>query len=118
MEADTIRLILIVVGVAAILALFFWERSRDRDEDDEEDYEDDEPRYVGRDKREPNLGELDKHAEKIDAVKVSDDKKKVSLAIKGFKPGRIYELRLDGVKSAEGDPVLHPEAYYTVNELP
>lgn len=63
MEADTIRLILIVVGVAAILALFFWERSRDRAEDDEDDYEDDEPRYVGRDKREPNLGELDKHAE-------------------------------------------------------
>ena len=62
--------------------------------------------------------ELDKHAEKIDAVKVSGDKKKVSLAIKGFKPGRIYELRLDGVKSTEGDAVLHPEAYYTVNELP
>src|SRR5262249_23430383 len=61
--------------------------------------------------------EVDKRAEKIDAVTVSEDKKKVSLAIKGFRPGRVYELRLAGVKSAEGDPVLHPEAYYTLNDL-
>ena len=36
----------------------------------------------------------------------------------GFRPGRIYELHLDGIKSADGDAVLHPEAYYTLNQLP
>jgi len=61
--------------------------------------------------------ELDRKAEKVETVKVSEDKKKVSLKVSGFKPGRIYELRLDGVKSDDGDPVLHPEAYYTLNEI-
>ena len=28
-----------------------------------------------------------------------------------------YEIRLDGLTTAEGEKVLHPEAYYTVNEL-
>jgi hypothetical protein len=32
--------------------------------------------------------------------------------------GRVYEMRLDGVKSADGEAMLHPEAYYTINELP
>jgi hypothetical protein len=62
--------------------------------------------------------EVDRHAEKVRAVSVSDDRKKVSLTVNGFRPGRIYELRLEGVKSADGDPVLHPEGYYTLNELP
>jgi hypothetical protein len=62
--------------------------------------------------------EVDRHAEKVRAVSVSEDRKKVSLTVSGFHPGRIYELRLDGVKSADGDSVLHPEAYYTLNELP
>jgi hypothetical protein len=61
--------------------------------------------------------EVDRKAEKIEAVKVADNKKRLSLKVSGFRPGRIYELRLDGVKSEEGDPLLHPEAYYTVNEL-
>ena len=30
----------------------------------------------------------------------------------------VQGLNLDGVKSADGEPVLHPEAYYTLNELP
>ncbi len=62
--------------------------------------------------------EEDRRAEKVTAVKVSADGRAVSLAVSGFKPGRVYELHLDGVKSAEGDAVLHPEAYYTLNEVP
>ncbi len=66
MEADTVRLILIVVGVAAILALYLWERSRSGD-DQEEDYAEDYADEYGDadadmrrgNKREPNLGELD-----------------------------------------------------------
>ncbi len=32
--------------------------------------------------------------------------------------GHIHELHLDGVKSAEGAPVLPPIGYYTLNEFP
>jgi hypothetical protein len=30
---------------------------------------------------------------------------------------RIYELRVDGLRAANGDPLLHALAYYTVNAL-
>jgi hypothetical protein len=32
--------------------------------------------------------------------------------------GRVDELHLDGVQAADGSPVLHREAYYTLNEIP
>ena len=49
---------------------------------------------------------------------ISPDGKQVSLKVGGFRPGRIYELHLDGVKSADGDALLHPVGYYTLNEIP
>jgi hypothetical protein len=62
--------------------------------------------------------EVDRRVEKVQGVHVSGDRRTVSLAVTGFRKGRVYELHLDGVKSANGDTVLHPEAYYTLNELP
>ncbi|HJT79371.1 MAG TPA: hypothetical protein VJ739_19400, partial [Gemmataceae bacterium] len=62
--------------------------------------------------------EVDRRAEKVQAVTVSPDRRKVSLAVSGFRPGRVYELHLDGVKAEDGEPVLHPEAYYTLNDVP
>jgi hypothetical protein len=62
--------------------------------------------------------EVDRKAEKITGVTLSADKKTVSLAMSGFKPGRVYEVHVDGVKSAEGEAVLHPEGFYTLNEVP
>ena len=60
MDANTIRLILIVVGALLVLALFLWERSRragDADEDD--DYEEaDAPYGLSTGKREPRLGRV------------------------------------------------------------
>jgi hypothetical protein len=61
--------------------------------------------------------EVDRRAEKVHGVRVSPDRRTVSLAVTGFAKGRVYELHLEGVKSADGDPVLHPEGYYTLNEL-
>jgi hypothetical protein len=61
--------------------------------------------------------EMDKRAEKVTVGELSADGKTLSVAVPGLRPGRVYEIRLDGVKSAAGDPVLHPEAYYTLNEL-
>jgi hypothetical protein len=62
--------------------------------------------------------EVDRRAEKVTGVTVAADRKSVSLALDGCRKGRVYELHLDGVKSADGAPVLHPEAYYTLNEIP
>jgi hypothetical protein len=62
--------------------------------------------------------EMDHKAEKVQEVKVSEDGKQVSLKVDGFRKGRIYELHLDGVKSADGDALLHPVGYYTLNEIP
>jgi len=62
MDADTVRLILIVVGAILILALYLWERSRDsadRDEDAGEYGADDAPYGAARTKQEPNLGPVD-----------------------------------------------------------
>ncbi len=62
--------------------------------------------------------EVDEVLPKITAAKVSEDKKSVRLTISSLIQGDIHELHLDGVKSAEGLPVLHPVAYYTLNEIP
>ncbi len=62
--------------------------------------------------------EVDDVIPKITAAKVSPDKKSVRLTFDTLTKGHIHELHLDGVKSAEGNPVLHPVAYYTLNEIP
>jgi len=62
---------------------------------------------------------VDARAEKITAVKVAEGGRSVFLAVDNLRVGRVYELTLDAdVKSADGDGVLHPEAYYTLNNLP
>ena len=59
--------------------------------------------------------ELDRKAEKVQAATVAADRKKVSLKVDGFKPGRIYELHLDGDqvgrrrRGAAPGGVLHAE---------
>jgi hypothetical protein len=62
--------------------------------------------------------EMDTRAERVQAVTLSADGRTVSLAATGFRKGRVYEMHVEGVKSVDADAVLHPEAYYTLNELP
>lgn len=61
--------------------------------------------------------ETDTRAETVTGVTVSADKKTVSVKVPDLKPGRVYDFALNGVKSTTGEDVLHPEAYYTLNEL-
>ncbi len=61
--------------------------------------------------------EIDTRFETVGKPKLSADGKTLSVSVGGRKKGRIYEIRLDGLMTADGEKVLHPEAYYTVNEL-
>ncbi len=53
---------------------------------------------------------------KIDGVKVASDGMSVRLIISNLKQYHIHELKLD-VSDSEGNALLHPTAYYTLNNI-
>lgn len=61
--------------------------------------------------------EIDTRFEDVGQPKLSRDGKTLSVPVAGLRKGRVYEIRLDGLLSTTSDKVLHPEAYYTLNEL-
>ncbi len=62
--------------------------------------------------------EVDEVIPKITAAKVAADGRSVRLTISPLTKGHVHELHLDGVRSAEKLPLLHPVGYYTLNEIP
>jgi glucose/arabinose dehydrogenase len=62
--------------------------------------------------------EVDKTTPTIDRVVVAQDKKSVRLFVNRLVEGNIHELHANGVRSAAGLPLLHPQAYYTLNTIP
>lgn len=54
----------------------------------------------------------------IESVRVADDGKSVHVTVSGLQAGHIHEFVLAGIRSAEGLPLLHKEAYYTLNRIP
>ena len=54
----------------------------------------------------------------LEKVKVADDGKSVRLFYKGLQIGHVHELHTNGVRSAAGLPLLHNQAYYTLNRIP
>ena len=62
--------------------------------------------------------EVDEVLPKVTAAEVAKDGKSVRLRLSALTKGHIHELHLDGVKSSQGQPLLHPVAYYTLNEIP
>lgn len=62
--------------------------------------------------------EVDQSTPTITSATVAADNKSVRLKIDGLKAGNIHELTSAGVKSSEGLPLLHKEAYYTLNRIP
>ena len=61
--------------------------------------------------------EIDGRAEAVGDAALSKDGKTLTVPVAGLKKGRVYEFRIDGPKATDGTPVLHPEAYYTLNEV-
>jgi hypothetical protein len=62
--------------------------------------------------------EVDQSKPKIDRAVVAGDNRSVRLTIDGLKEGHVHELQLPGVRSADGLPLLHKAAYYTLNYIP
>jgi hypothetical protein len=61
--------------------------------------------------------ETDTRFEAVGKPTLSKDGKTLSVPVEGRKKGRVYEIRLEGLATTDGEKVLHPEAYYTLNEL-
>jgi len=61
--------------------------------------------------------EVDKESPPIESATVAADGRSVRLRVK-LTPGHVHELKLPGVRSASGEPLLHPVAYYWLNEIP
>lgn len=62
--------------------------------------------------------EVDQATPLITAATVSPDNKSVHLKVNGLVRGHIHHLDAKGVKSATGNTLWHPEAWYTLNEIP
>ena len=62
--------------------------------------------------------EIDTQPNSIINVAVSDDRRSVYLKVEGLRPLYIHELRAEGVRSVANEPLRHPDAYYTLNQLP
>ncbi len=60
--------------------------------------------------------ETDRRAEPVTGSRLSADGRTLSLAVSNLRPGRVYAIRPEGIRTTTGERVLHPEAYYTLNE--
>lgn len=61
--------------------------------------------------------EIEPQPLKVTAATVSDDGMSVVLKVDGLRRFYVHELHVD-VQSADGEPILHPVGYYTLNNLP
>ena len=62
--------------------------------------------------------EVDPTTSSIGRVTVGADHKSVRLYVNGLQEGHIHTLVAEGVRSVEGQPLLHKDAYYTLNYIP
>jgi glucose/arabinose dehydrogenase len=62
--------------------------------------------------------EVDHTEPTIEAIEVDQAGQRVTLTIDGLQRGHVHELHAEGVRDHHGHPLLHAEAYYTLNYLP
>jgi hypothetical protein len=62
--------------------------------------------------------EVDASTPKVTKVLLGKDDKSVRLYVDGLVEGNIHDLKCAGVRSQDGEPLLHPQAYYTLNYIP
>jgi glucose/arabinose dehydrogenase len=62
--------------------------------------------------------EIEHHPVSIHRCEVSADGLRVRLRTEALRPFFVHCLVAAGVRSTDGEPLLHPEAYYTLNHIP
>jgi hypothetical protein len=62
--------------------------------------------------------EIDTRELAIASVDLSADAKSLRLTVEGLRAGYVHEFHLDGLRSTDGEVLLHPETYYTLIEIP
>ncbi len=62
--------------------------------------------------------EVDHTTPTITKAVVSDDRQSVRLYVDDLQRGHVHELSAKGLKSSQGLPLLHTDAYYTLNYIP
>lgn len=63
--------------------------------------------------------EVDLVTPTVTVTSVADDGKSLKLKVEPLTKGHVHALKVEGLQSAEGHiPLLHNEAYYTLNEIP
>jgi hypothetical protein len=62
---------------------------------------------------------VDQVTPKVTVVSVGDDGLSLKLKVEPLTRGHVHELEPAGLKTTEGGHgLLHPRAYYTLNEIP
>lgn len=62
--------------------------------------------------------EIQKQELRVRSAKVSDDRMRVLLSVDPLRELHVHQIIAHGVMSADGQPLLHPDAYYTLNRIP
>ena len=62
--------------------------------------------------------EIQKKDLAIRSIEVSEDGLRVRLKIDGLREMFVHELHAAGLRSRDGEPLLHPTGYYTLNHIP
>lgn len=61
---------------------------------------------------------IDQQRHAVMAVQLSPDGLRARLQVEGLREGYAHEVRMAGVRSADGEPLLHDVGYYTLNRIP
>lgn len=62
--------------------------------------------------------EIQKANPEVTRIDVSGDRTRVRLTIDGLRELFVHELIAAGIRSEDGEPLLHPHAWYTLNRIP
>ncbi|MBI1370056.1 MAG: hypothetical protein GC162_15555 [Planctomycetes bacterium] len=62
--------------------------------------------------------EVDQTTPTVTRAVMSDDGLSVHVTVEGMVKGHVHEFHMPDLKNASGQPLLHPDAYYTLNEIP
>ncbi|MDB4331861.1 hypothetical protein OAA27_02200 [bacterium] len=62
--------------------------------------------------------EVDQTTPQVNQAIVSEDGLVVDLKVEGLVQGHVHEFDLSGLRSEDSEPLLHSQAFYTLNEIP